>query len=246
MFPQTPPVVTAGLRNVVKAAFTPVSESQDGRANCLGLTFSYSGIYVCLMENIDSIELDQRLGMRIKTLRQARNLTLDMLAGRSGVSRAMISRVERGESSATAALLDRICAGLGIVLSALFRDDDHAGPLVRRADQPVWTDPASGYVRHNVSPPGTGSGIEIVDVEMPAGARVLLDAPRSGFRLDQQIWVLAGEIVIGIGEREHRLGAGDCLAMLLDGPISFHNPGEGPARYAVVLTAADSRGGRQT
>ena len=190
------------------------------------------------------IELDQRLGVRIKSMRQSRNLTLDMLAERSGVSRAMISRVERGESSPTAALLDRLCAGLGIVLSVLFRDEDHTGPLSRRADQAVWVDPASGYVRRNVSPPGTGSGIEIVDVEMPAGARVLLDAPRGGFRLDQQIWGLAGEIVIGVGEREHRLGAGDCLAMLLDGPISFHNPGEGPARYAVVLTAADGRSRR--
>ncbi|PZN99109.1 MAG: DNA-binding protein [Hyphomicrobiales bacterium] len=196
------------------------------------------------MELADSLELDQRLGTRIKTLRQSRNLTLDMLAERSGVSRAMISRVERGESSPTAALLDRICAGLGIVLSVLFRDEDHAGPLVRRADQPVWIDPASGYVRRNVSPAGTGSGIEIVEVDMPAGARVLLDAPRSGFRLDQQIWLLEGEIVIGLGESEHRLAAGDCLAMLLDGPISFHNPGESPARYAVVLTGADGRSGR--
>jgi transcriptional regulator with XRE-family HTH domain len=191
------------------------------------------------MDSFAGIDLDRRLGARLKGLRQTRELTLDQLAARAGVSRAMISRIERGESSPTAALLDRLCAGLGIVLSALFRDEAPAGPLARRADQPVWTDPASGYVRRNVSPAGTGSGIEIVEVEMPAGARVLLDAPRGGFRLDQQIWGLAGEIVIGVGGHEHRLAAGDCLAMLLDGPISFHNPGEGPARYAVVLTAAD-------
>ena len=188
------------------------------------------------MEMIHDLELDQRLGTRIKTLRQSRNLTLDMLAERSGVSRAMISRVERGESSPTAALLDRICAGLGIVLSVLFRDEGHAGPLVRRANQPVWTDPASGYVRRNVSPAGTGSGIEIVEVDMPAGARVLLDAPRSAHRLDQQVWVLAGEMVVTLRGIEHRLAAGDCLQMLLDGPIAYHNPGSKAARYAVVLT----------
>ncbi|MDR6874486.1 transcriptional regulator with XRE-family HTH domain [Bosea sp. BE125] len=190
------------------------------------------------MEMMDDLELDQRLGARIKALRQSRSLTLDMLAERSGVSRAMISRVERGESSPTAALLDRICAGLGIVLSVLFRDEGHAGPLARRADQPVWTDPASGYVRRNVSPAGTGSGIEIVDVEMPAGGRVLLDAPRSAHRLDQQVWVLAGEMVVTLGGVEHRLAAGDCLQMLLDGPIAYHNPGSAPARYAVVLTTS--------
>ncbi len=46
-------------------------------------------------------------------------------------------------------------------------------------------------------------------------------------------------LTLSVGGREHRLAAGDCLAMLLDGPIAFHNPGEVPARYAVVLTAAD-------
>jgi transcriptional regulator with XRE-family HTH domain len=191
------------------------------------------------MDSFVDIDLDRRLGARIKGLRQSRGLTLDQLAARSGVSRAMISRVERGESSPTAALLDRLCAGLGVLLSTLFRDEAQGGPLARRGEQPVWTDPDSGYVRRSVSPAGTGSRLEIVEVEMPAGARVLLDAQRGGFRLDQQLWLLEGELTLSVGGREHRLAAGDCLAMLLDGPIAFHNPGEVPARYAVVLTAAD-------
>ncbi|MCZ8041798.1 MAG: XRE family transcriptional regulator [Beijerinckiaceae bacterium] len=191
------------------------------------------------MDSFVDIDLDRRLGARIKGLRQSRGLTLDQLAARSGVSRAMISRVERGESSPTAALLDRLCAGLGVLLSTLFRDEAQGGPLARRGEQPVWTDPDSGYVRRSVSPAGTVSRLEIVEVEMPAGARVLLDAPRGGFRLDQQLWLLEGELSLSVGGREHRLAAGDCLAMLLDGPIAFHNPGEVPARYAVVLTAAD-------
>lgn len=191
------------------------------------------------MDSFVDIDLDRRLGARIKGLRQSRGLTLDQLAARSGVSRAMISRVERGESSPTAALLDRLCAGLGVLLSTLFRDEAQGGPLARRGEQPVWTDPDSGYVRRSVSPAGTGSRLEIVEIEMPAGARVLLDAPRGGFRLDQQLWLLEGELTLSVGGREHRLAAGDCLAMLLDGPIAFHNPGEVPARYAVVLTAAD-------
>jgi transcriptional regulator with XRE-family HTH domain len=191
------------------------------------------------MEAVDALELDTRIGRRIKALRQSRGLTLDDLSRRSGVSRAMISRVERGESSATAALLDRLCAGLGILISALFREERGSGPLSPRAEQPVWIDPASGYRRRTVSPAGTGSRLEIVEVEMPAGARVLLDGPRAGFRLDQQIWLLEGELVLGLGQNEQRLAAGDCLAMLLDGPISFHNPGTASARYAVVLTAAD-------
>ncbi len=191
------------------------------------------------METMHDLELDRRLGARIKALRLASGLTLDQLAERSGVSRAMISRVERGESSPTAALLDRICVGLGIVLSVLFREETQASPLARRDEQPVWTDPGSGYVRRSVSPPGTGSAIEIVEVEMPPGGRVLLDAARATQRLDQQIWVLEGEMVVTLGEAAHRLATGDCLQMLLDGAIAYHNPGATPARYAVVLTGRD-------
>lgn len=191
------------------------------------------------METMQDFELDRRLGARIRGLRLASGQTLDQLAERSGVSRAMISRVERGESSPTAALLDRVCVGLGIVLSALFREETEASPLARRADQPVWTDPGSGYVRRSVSPPGTGSRIEIVEVEMPPGGRVLLEAPRATQRLDQQIWILEGEMVVTLGETEHRLAPGDCLQMLLDGPIAYRNPGSTAARYAVVLTSHD-------
>ncbi len=184
-------------------------------------------------------DLDRRLAGWLKAARQRRNLTLDGLAERAGVSRAMISRIERGESSPTAALLDRLCVGLGVTLSSLFHEERNAGPLARLAEQPTWLDPATGYVRRNVSPPGTGSRIEIVEVTIPAGARVLLDAPRPSNRLDQQVWVLDGAIALTVGEVTHALATGDCLHMLLDGPITFHNPGKEPARYAVVLTMVD-------
>lgn len=195
------------------------------------------------MENADLRSdqgLDRRLGHRLKAARLDRDLTLDALAQRTDVSRAMISRIERGESSPTAALLDRLCAGLGVTLSSLFHEERPGGPVARLAEQPIWRDPASGYVRRSVSPPGTGSRVEIVEVAMPPGARVLLDGPRSIHRLDQQVWVLEGEIELTLGETPHRLKPGDCLHMLLDGPIAYHNPGLTPARYAVVLTPNDA------
>lgn len=191
------------------------------------------------MEHLPERDIDRRLAARLKSARQRRDLTLDMLAERTGVSRAMISRIERGESSPTAALLDRLTAGLGVTLSSLFHEERHAGPVARLADQPAWLDPGSGYVRRNVSPPGIGSPVEIVDVTLPPGARVLLDGPRMLHHLDQQVWLLAGEIELSFGGASHQLRSGDCIHMLLDGPITYHNPGPEPARYAVVLMTAD-------
>ncbi|MFX7949532.1 helix-turn-helix transcriptional regulator, partial [Acinetobacter baumannii] len=78
-------------------------------------------------------------------------------ADRAQVSRAMISRIERGDSSPTATLLGRLGAGLGVTLSMLMAAVEEAGPtLLRAADQPVWRDPETGFLRRAVSPTGIG------------------------------------------------------------------------------------------
>ena len=188
------------------------------------------------MEIDHDTEIDRLLGQRLKAARQRHGLTLDALAERSGVSRAMISRVERGESSPTAALLVRLGSGLGLSLSALL-EDAGSGPLARRDAQPVWRDPASGYLRRNVSPRGTGSGFEIVEVELPGGAEVRLDNATGAAALDQQIWVLRGQLDLTVEGIRHELAEGDCLQMHLRGAIIYRNPGTAPVRYAVILVA---------
>lgn len=185
------------------------------------------------MESVEAIDRD--IGERVRALRGARGLTLDELAAQSGVSRAMLSRVERGESSPTAQLLNRICGGLGVTLSALLAAAEKpASPLRRRAEQAIWRDPESGYRRRAVSPPGVGALAEIIEVEFPAGARVAF-APQHFEDIDQQILVLHGAMEIGVGEARHRLAAGDCLAMRFGEPIVFRNPGKSAARYLVVI-----------
>ncbi|MDX3806983.1 helix-turn-helix domain-containing protein [Bosea thiooxidans] len=189
------------------------------------------------MDFENDIDIDRRLGERLKAARQRHALTLDELAQRTNVSRAMISRIERGESSPTATVLVRLGSGLGLSLSALLEEGVGTGPLARRAQQPVWRDPASGYLRRNVSPRGTGSGFEIVEVELPAGAEVHLDSATGAAALDQQIWILSGRLVLTVEGMRHDLAEGDCLQMHLRGPIIYRNPGVEPVRYAVILAA---------
>jgi len=178
--------------------------------------------------------LPRLIGQRVAQRRAALRLPLDEIAARTGVSRAMISRVERGEVHASAVVLDRLCAGLGISLSALFARDA-AAPLLRHADQPVWQDPASGYVRREIAPAGTGSPVRIVEVEFPAGAEIAFDRSRHRV-IDQHVWLLEGEIEIALGGAVHTLAAGDCLHMRVADGSSFRNVGGRPARYVVILT----------
>jgi len=187
-------------------------------------------------------DVNQRIAARVRELRAKRGLSLDGLAGRSGVSRSMISLIERGESSPTAVVLEKLAAGLGMVLASLFDPpaataSSRVGPLARRQDQPEWQDPASGYRRRSVSPPGVPQPMQIVEVHFPPRARVAFDNSERGLRVHQQVWVLDGAIDVTVGEERHRLRKGDCLAMQLDRPTMFHNRTRQPARYAVVIAS---------
>ena len=187
--------------------------------------------------------LEQRLAIRIKDLRTKRDLSLEQLAQLSGVSRSMISLIERAEASPTANVLDRLAASLGVTLAALFADAERtdATPLARHATQPVWRDPETGYLRRNLSPPGYPSPIELVEVVLPPRARVAYDSGARVSIVEQQVWLIDGSLEVTHGDAMHWLAPGDCLAMRVDRPIAFRNPGRTRSRHLVALTSEPAR-----
>jgi transcriptional regulator with XRE-family HTH domain len=179
------------------------------------------------------------LAARLRTEREARGWSIGDLAARSGVSRAMISKIERNEASPTAALLGRLSGAFGLTLSTLLArsesDASGEGRLMRSARQPRWTDPATGYVRRAVSPPGAVP--ELVQVELPPGARVDYPASAFTFLRGQCVWVLSGALDFIEGPTTHRLRRGDCLALGHAMACGFVNPSESAASlYLVALT----------
>jgi transcriptional regulator with XRE-family HTH domain len=180
--------------------------------------------------------LSERLALAVRTARQARHLSVAILADQANVSRAMVGKIERGEVQPTAALLARLSGALGLTLSELLAraERDDARRLLRVADQPVWVDPDSGYQRRAVSPP-SGSPLELVEVELPAGAKVSMPAETYAF-IHQQIWILSGSLRFREGEVDHVLEAGDCLQLGPPAPCAFINDTDRTCRYLVALT----------
>jgi len=180
-------------------------------------------------------ELHDALAEVVAARRGELGLSPTDLARRSGVSRAMIGKVERGEAAPTAALLGRLSGALGMTLSQLVARAEHPPGRVRRAaDAPVWTDPATGYRRRAVSP-STGGPLELVDVELPPGAEITFPADTYAF-VHHQIWVLNGHLRFREGERTHELDAGDCLELGPPQPCAYVNPGTRACRYLVAVT----------
>ena len=177
--------------------------------------------------------INQRIGARIRIERESRGWSLTELAERAGVSRAMIHKIERGESSPTATLLGRLSGAFGISMSMLMaRAEMQEGKLLRFADQPVWHDPQSHYLRRHVSP-RRDLPIDLVQIELPAGSDIPMPAS-SYVQARQLIWLQQGELVFVEGDVRHEMRAGDCLELGPPNDCRFINETAHPCVYLVV------------
>jgi transcriptional regulator with XRE-family HTH domain len=189
-------------------------------------------------------------GERLRAARRERGWPIERLASASGVSRAMISKIERGESSPTAVVLGKLSAALQLSIAELL-----AGPaaavteaaagaaphgqapvagLVRRAaDAPQWRDPDTGYLRRQLSTPRFP--VAVTEVVLPPGARVPYPAGAYAF-IAQLIWVLSGQLTLTDGPAGHVLSAGDTFELGEPRPREFRNESAADCRYLVVVT----------
>ena len=179
-------------------------------------------------------DLDRRLCLRLQDLRTARNWSLDDLARDSGISRATLSRIERGETSPTATQLGRLCTAFGITMSGLLGGlDEPSDEFVAAANQRLWVDPATGFRRRMVSPPVEGLRVELIESELPAGAVVAYDAPPIP-GMEQHVWMLSGALDLTWEGKTQALAPGDCLRFRIWGGVRFKAGPKG-ARYLVAV-----------
>lgn len=186
------------------------------------------------------MDIEAVIAQRLKTLRTERGWSLDELAQHSGVSRAMISRIERQEASPTAGLLSKLSDALAVTLSGLMSEPQAPRHQVSRRDaQPQWRDPQTGYLRRLVSPAGGEDDTDIVAIDLPPGAKVRYDA-HTGARYEQQVLLVQGRLRLMVGGETLELLPGDCTRMPLEADHVFENPAQETAHYLVVVRKSHS------
>jgi transcriptional regulator with XRE-family HTH domain len=171
---------------------------------------------------------------RVRLEREARSWSIADLAARSGVSKAAISKIERGETSPTATVLIRLATAFDLTLAGfLLRAESGGDRLVRAADQPCWTDPETGYVRRQIFQ-NPDNPIEVVEVALPQGQSVFI--PASSYRrIRQTLWLREGALTIEEGSAQHDLEPGDCLGFGTPEDVRIVNRSDGVCRYVVTV-----------
>ncbi|MEN4834196.1 XRE family transcriptional regulator [Pantoea vagans] len=178
-------------------------------------------------------DLNARIGLKVKAERERRGWSLTDLAENSGVSRAMIHKIERGESSPTATLLARLSGAFDMSMSQLLAEMEvRTGVLVRYENQAVWQDPETGYIRRHASPGQIP--VDLVSIVLPANTAVPMPAI-SYLSRRQLIWVIEGKLTFIEGSTTFEMSPGDCLELGDPADCIFKNDTSDLCRYAVIV-----------
>src|ERR671913_396640 len=185
---------------------------------------------------VDAVSSGQ-LGGRVRRLRRRRGLTLEELAGLSGVSRAMISKLERGEKNPTLVVAAKLAEGLGVTLSRLAGAEERRGGFfVSPGRRLGMRDPESGFERQLLSPNFAGRGVEFIRNEIPEGS-TSGEFPPHRRGVEEHIVVERGSLRAILGGEEYLLREGDALYFEADVTHRFDNAGKGECSYYLVISS---------
>ncbi len=189
------------------------------------------------------LAMDGAVGTRVKSLREAMDLSLRDLSERSGVSAPMLSQVERGDTSPTLVVAQKIAAGLDLTLSQLLRLDEDRHVVVVPAKE-RRTRRRRGHVVEELTPPLPGQRADVSEHSLAPGAATGApdDPPVHEPGSRETAVVLDGTLELFIDGRRHELREGDTVTFDADLPHHFENNSSSEARLIAVVAAGLRRG----
>ncbi len=183
-------------------------------------------------------DIQRRLAARIKETRKGKGLSLDAVAKLSGVSRSMLSQIERGESSPTVATLWNLTQALQVDFAGLLdAETTGAGAVldVMRAERTPSIDSRGDGCRILIlSPPEEAGKHEVYDIHFKARGALVSEPHRQGCR--EQLTVLEGELTVTCDEQSTLARAGDTVRYAADRPHAIR---AGGARARALLVVHD-------
>lgn len=159
----------------------------------------------------------ERLAKRLKDTRKSKGLSLEATAKLSGVSRSMLSQIERGESSPTVATLWSLTRALQVDFAGLL-DESKAGStikeIMRARRTPTIDSQGEGCRIRILSPPDQAGRLEVYEILFAVNGALVSDPHRQG--CIEHLTVLEGALNVSAGEETAELGEGDTIRYAAD------------------------------
>jgi transcriptional regulator with XRE-family HTH domain len=174
------------------------------------------------------------VGRNVRAERARRAWTLDDLAGRSGVSKGMLSQVEQARTNPSIATICRLATALGVSVASLVEAPEVPSARVVRAGEGVtlWRG-RQGSASNLLVGSGTNQQVELWDVRLAPDDAYPAEAHPAGTR--ELLLVFEGELTMEVDGVPHLVGSGDAIAFVADRPHTYRNAGELPVRYAMAV-----------
>jgi transcriptional regulator with XRE-family HTH domain len=190
---------------------------------------------------VDGKELTAAVGANLRRLRVKRGLSLERLAQQSGVSRAMLSQIELGQSTPTIAILWKISRALGVTFSTLITSPTGAGPQVLRArEAKLLTSQDRSFTSRALFPVDQPRRVEFYRLELAPHSEERATAHPPGTW--ENLVVSNGQVEIDVDGATQKLDAGDAIFFQADGPHAYRNPADVAAVMYLVMTYDESIG----
>ncbi|MEM9435174.1 MAG: helix-turn-helix domain-containing protein [Pseudomonadota bacterium] len=177
------------------------------------------------------------LPIRLKEARKAQGLSLDAIANLSGVSRSMVSQIERGESSPTIATLWNLTRALNVDFAGLMEQGDEGARIdvLRADDVPTIDNRGTGCRIAILSPPEEAGGHEVYDILLEDGG--VLNSQPHARGAKEQLTVLEGRVRVTSGAKSSDLSNGDTARYAADVPHEIAAL-SGPCRVFLIVKSA--------
>ena len=185
--------------------------------------------------------IGSRLGERIREIRQQRGLTLDVLAGRAGLTKGYLSLVERGHKVPTIASLVKVADALEVPMSVLFEEEPLEEPvaIVRKRERKPFQNTKShhDYSYESITFKAAHKHMEafIMVPPMPENNDVEQLYDHEG---EELIFVVSGSVELILADRRYVLRKGDCCYLDSSVPHTYRSKNDRPAECLAVIYPA--------
>jgi transcriptional regulator with XRE-family HTH domain len=177
-----------------------------------------------------------RVGSTLQSLRLARGLSLDELSRKAGVSKSMLSQIERNQANPTVAVVWRLATALGVSVGELLGDGRPAGPAIVTVPAhatPTLTSPDGKCELRILGPIELAGQFEWYELTVQPGGALESQPHEPGSR--EHVSVLAGALEVSAGADRSRLKAGETARYAVDVAHSIRNPGKTVASALLVV-----------